>query len=61
MDFGTIGQAVRNWQERHRTRQELGRLSDRELADIGLTRDTIHAAARGEIVRSRMPGLYISR
>lgn len=61
MDFGTITQSVRNWQERRSTRQELSRLSDRELADIGLTRDTIEAAARGEFVRSRMPGLYISR
>ena len=61
MDFGTITQAVRTWQERHRTRQELGRLSDRELADIGLRRDTIDAAARGDIVRSRIPGLYIPR
>jgi len=61
MNFGTITQAVRNWQERHSVRQELSRLSDRELADIGLTRDTIDAAARGEIVRSRMPGVYISR
>ena len=61
MDFVTITQAVRNWQERRSTRQELSHLSDRELADIGLTRDTIDAAARGDIARSRMPGLYISR
>ena len=61
MDFGTIGQAVRNWQKRERVRQELNRLSDRDLADIGLKRDTIDAAARGEIVRSRIPGIYISR
>ena len=61
MDFANISQAVRKWQERHRVRHELQRLSDRDLADIGLTRDTIDAAARGEIVRSRMPGLYISR
>ena len=61
MDFGTITQAVRQWQERHRTRIELESLSDRELADIGLNRGSINAAARGEIVRSRMPGVYISR
>ena len=61
MDFANISQAVRKWQERHRVRHELRRLSDRDLADIGLTRDTIDVAARGEIVRSRMPGLYISR
>lgn len=61
MDFTPIAQAVRKWQERHRVRQELQRLSDRDLADIGLTRDTVSEAVRGEIVRSRTPGLYISR
>ena len=61
MDFTHITQAVRKWQERHRVRQELQRLSDRDLADIGLTRDTVSEAVRGEIVRSRTPGLYISR
>ena len=61
MDFTPITQAVRKWQERHRVRQELQRLSDRDLADIGLTRDAISEAVRGEIVRSRTPGLYISR
>ena len=61
MDFTAINQAVRKWQERQRMRQELQRLSDRDLADIGLTRDSISEAVRGEIVRSRTPGLYISR
>ena len=32
MDFGNIPQAVRNWQARNRARQELQRLSDRDLA-----------------------------
>ena len=61
MDISNITQAVRNWQERQRVRQEFQRLSDRDLADIGLTRDTIGEAVRGEIVRSRIPGVYISR
>ena len=61
MDFANVTQAVRRWQERQRMRQELRQLSDRDLADIGLTRDTIDEVVRGEIVRSRMPGLYISR
>ena len=61
MVFTAITQAVRKWQERHRVRRELQRLSDRDLADIGLTRDTVSEAVRGEIVRSRTPGLYISR
>ena len=61
MDISNITQAVRQWQERHRARQELQRLTDRDLADIGLTRGSINAAVRGEIVRSRIPGLNISR
>ena len=61
MDFGTITQAVRKWQERQRVRQELSRLSDRELADIGLTRGEINGVVRGEFVRARTPGLYVSR
>ena len=61
MDFGTIGHVVRNWQERNRARQELQRLSDRDLADIGLTRNTIDASVRGEIKRPYRPGLYIAR
>ena len=61
MDIANITQAVRQWQERHRARQELQRLTDRDLADIGLTRGSINAAVRGEIVRSRIPGLNISR
>ena len=61
MDISNITQAVRNWQERHRARMELQRLSDRDLADIGLSRSSIDAAVRGEIARSRIPGVYISR
>ena len=57
MDISNITQAVRQWQERHRARQELQRLTDRDLADIGLTRGSINAAVRGDIVRSRTPGL----
>ncbi len=61
MDFATITQAVQNWQERHRARQELERLTDRELADIGINRGCIDAAIRGDIVRSRPSGLYAGR
>ena len=61
MDFGNIPQAVRNWQARNRARQELQRLSDRDLADIGVTRNTIDAAVGGEIKRPYRPGLYIAR
>ena len=58
MDFVTIAQVVGNWQERHRARCELERLTDRELADIGINRGCIDAAVRGDIVRSRTSGFY---
>ena len=61
MDFASITQAVRNWQERHRARQELESLTDRELADIGISRGCIDAAVRGTIVRSRPSGIYAGR
>lgn len=37
-------EAVAAWNDRRITRNELHRLSDRELEDIGLTRGTIDAA-----------------
>ena len=49
MDIATITRAVRTWQERNRARRELERLSDRDLADIGLTRSGIEAALRGDL------------
>ncbi|MDE0050740.1 MAG: DUF1127 domain-containing protein [Rhodospirillales bacterium] len=61
MDFASITQAVRNWQERHRARRELESLTDRELADIGISRGCIDAAVRGTIVRSRTSGIYAGR
>lgn len=39
--FVAVGQAVMAWPERHRTYENLRALSDRELADIGLTRGDI--------------------
>lgn len=35
------------WHDRQEVRHELQALSDRELSDIGLTRDDIEAVARG--------------
>ena len=48
MDIAGIAKAVREWRERDRARRELQFLSDRELADIGLTRSGIELAVRGE-------------
>ena len=52
---------VRKWQERGRARRELQRLTDLELADIGLSRGDIDAAVRGDFVRSRPSGFYEAR
>ena len=61
MDFTPIAQAVRKWQERSRARRELQRLTDHDLADIGLSRGDIDSALRGDIVRSRPSGFYEAR
>jgi uncharacterized protein YjiS (DUF1127 family) len=39
--LAAIGYAITAWPERHRTYENLRSLSDRELADIGLTRGDI--------------------
>lgn len=42
---------VRRWQRYNRTVSELNHLSNRELADLGMTRSDIHRVAR-EATRS---------
>lgn len=59
MEFATITQAVRNWRERNRARHELQRLSDRDLADIGLSRCAIDSAARGDPSNARQARLFL--
>jgi uncharacterized protein YjiS (DUF1127 family) len=44
----TLLATVRLWRERRRSRQHLGELDDRGLADVGLTR----AQQRGECAKS---------
>lgn len=61
MDFTPIAQAVRKWRERSRARNELQRLTDLELADIGLSRGDIDAVVRGDFVRARPSGFYEAR
>ena len=46
-----LGRAMRSWPERRRTYENLRSLTDRELADIGLT--------RGEITRVFEPGFHL--
>jgi uncharacterized protein YjiS (DUF1127 family) len=45
MILGTVIHALRVWRRYHRCVRELARLSDLELADIGVTRSGIPAAA----------------
>ncbi len=61
MDLTPITRAVRRWRERSRARRELQRLTDLELADIGLSQGDIDAVVRGNIVRSRPSGFYEAR
>ena len=51
MIFLTIINAVRNWRKRGQVRIELYSLSDRQLADIGLTREDVEAVANGSFRR----------
>ncbi len=59
MDFAHFTQAVREWRERNRARHELQRLSDRDLADIGLSRSSIERAVRGDPTNARESRLFI--
>ena len=61
MDFTPITRTVRKWQERSRARQELTRMTDLELADIGINRGDIDAVVRGDFVRPRSSGFYEAR
>ena len=59
MDFGHITHAVREWRERNRARHALQRLSDRDLADIGLPRSSIESAVRGDPTSARQARLFL--
>jgi len=47
----TIIQALKALRNYHRTMDELSQLSDRDLADIGLTRSDIESVAAGTFAR----------
>ncbi|MEK0162541.1 DUF1127 domain-containing protein [Phaeobacter sp. JH20_36] len=49
MITGLLGAAI-DWNDARATRQTLGQLSDRELADIGLSRADIDRVAEGKPV-----------
>jgi len=47
---------IQHWKRYERAVQELSRLSDRELADIGITRGDIHRIAKGQSRRQAVSG-----
>ncbi|MGC1467612.1 MAG: DUF1127 domain-containing protein [Pseudolabrys sp.] len=50
--FATLVRIVRNWRRYNQSLNELSRLGDRELADIGISRSDIHAVAWREAHRA---------
>ena len=48
---------IQHWKRYERAVQELSRLSDRELADIGITLGDIHRIAKGQSRRQAVSGV----
>lgn len=46
MNIKTIAQKLQDWRRQHLSARELSRLSDRELADLGIRRSDIEFVAR---------------
>ncbi|MCS4088995.1 DUF1127 domain-containing protein [Rhizobium sp. BK176] len=47
--IGTIAKQIRNYRQYRQTVNELGRLSDRELGDLGIGRSEIRGVARAGV------------
>ncbi|MDP6589022.1 MAG: DUF1127 domain-containing protein [Alphaproteobacteria bacterium] len=47
----SIFKAIREWRNRSRDNYELNGMSDRQLADIGISRGDINAVVHGRLVR----------
>jgi uncharacterized protein YjiS (DUF1127 family) len=47
----SVLKTIRKWRSRSRTNYELSNMSDRQLADIGITRGDINAVVHGRLVR----------
>jgi uncharacterized protein YjiS (DUF1127 family) len=48
LSLGALIATLKTWNDERITRRELNALSDRELADIGLSRSDIDMVARGQ-------------
>lgn len=46
-----LARTFQNWRKYRQTVDELGRMSSRELADLGINRSEIRAVARGSVSR----------
>lgn len=46
-----VARTFNNWRKYRQTVTELGRMSTRELADLGISRADIHNVARGAVGR----------
>jgi uncharacterized protein YjiS (DUF1127 family) len=46
-----VARSFNNWRKYRQTVAELGRMSSRELSDIGISRADIHSVARGSYAR----------
>ncbi len=46
-----VARSFNNWRKYRQTVAELGRMSSRELADLGINRADIHSIARGTAAR----------
>ncbi|QEE43526.1 DUF1127 domain-containing protein (plasmid) [Rhizobium sp. WL3] len=46
-----VARSFRNWRQYRQTVTELGRMSSRELQDLGINRADIHSVARQSVAR----------
>ena len=58
MNVAAIFRGIRNWRESSLTTHKLARFSDRDLADIGLSRGEIDSGLAGDPERARRIDRY---
>ena len=58
MKFAAVFRGVRNWHEARISSRTLSRLSDRDLADIGLSRADIDPGLTGDAEHARQIDRY---
>jgi len=58
MNVASILRGVRNWRESSLARHKLARFSDRDLADIGLSRADVDSGLTGDAEHARRVDRY---